>query len=170
MLFRSTERDIEATCDCPDGWRPPCAHATALYAVLAEALEGDPFLLFTLRGRTSDQLIASLRTAWGDDPTWPSANPNEAEDAPAGAWFASPEPLQDLQLSLGEATQPAAGLLALGPPPRGGEDLLRALTPLYEAGARAALALARVGEPEATAPPAPPRDHEPRSGEPLTER
>jgi uncharacterized Zn finger protein len=43
--------EVETDCDCGD-WASPCAHGAALHHLVAEALEGDPLLLFTLRGRT----------------------------------------------------------------------------------------------------------------------
>jgi len=36
-------REIDQHCDCDD-WNDPCAHVSAVHSVLADALDGDPFL------------------------------------------------------------------------------------------------------------------------------
>ena len=44
-------------------------HISAVYYLLAEEFDGDPFLIFKLRGRTKDQIIEALRAlrSAGDD-------------------------------------------------------------------------------------------------------
>jgi hypothetical protein len=130
--------EIEGDCSCTD-FAHPCAHVAAVHAVLAEALDGDPFLLFTLRGRPPDLLLADLRRAWGDDqPVRPEARAEDdidPEDFPGRGWEL------DIGFTIQPSTSVASGLLALGPPPGQG-DLLRSLAPLYEAGAAAALEVA----------------------------
>ncbi len=61
LLPRSYE-ELRASCTCPDAANP-CKHTAAVYYVLAERLDADPFALFTLRGRTREELIDSLRGA-----------------------------------------------------------------------------------------------------------
>jgi uncharacterized Zn finger protein len=39
----------------------PCKHTAAVYYILAERFDEDPFALFTLRGRTKEELVESLR-------------------------------------------------------------------------------------------------------------
>ncbi|MBA2320922.1 MAG: hypothetical protein H0V89_07195 [Deltaproteobacteria bacterium] len=132
--------EIEGDCSCSD-FAHPCAHVAAVHAVLADALDGDPFLLLTLRGRTPEQLLGSLRRAWGDDAPVRSFEGRAEEDLSASGFDFSPIPLPNMAFSLGRAETPAVGLRALGPPP-GQMEILRALTPLYEAGASAALEIA----------------------------
>ncbi len=135
-------RDVDADCDCDNAWRLPCAHAAAVYAVLADALDGDPFLLLTLRGRSRPQLLNELRVAWGDkQPLRRDDDEAEEEPPPTGNWYSSPQPLGQIPYSFADAETATAGLRALGPPPGGETDLHRALVPLYEAGARHALEL-----------------------------
>jgi uncharacterized Zn finger protein len=133
--------EIEGDCDCDD-YMKPCAHMAAVHNVLAEAIDGEPFLLFTIRGRPRTQLLAEMRKAWGDtsisSPISVEEEPPETDEA---GWFASPEPLPAFDFRFHEAEKVAAGLRALGPPP-GDADLHRALDPLYEAGAAAALEMA----------------------------
>jgi uncharacterized Zn finger protein len=140
--------EIDGDCDCGD-WAVPCTHGAALHHVLAEALDGEPFLLFTLRGRTREQLLAELRKSWGDTATRPppedrkarKAAPEEAEGDP----FTSPEAPPPLAFRFGASTG-APAVLELGPL-AGDDDLHRALQPLYDAGAAAALAIALAERP-----------------------
>jgi uncharacterized Zn finger protein len=58
-LFPTNSHDIDADCGCDD-WSSPCKHVAATHYVLGEALDRDPFLLFELRGRTKEQVLAGL--------------------------------------------------------------------------------------------------------------
>jgi len=64
-VFPVKEADLATDCDCPD-WANPCKHVAATHYVLGEALDRDPFLLFELRGRTKEQVLAALRSARAD--------------------------------------------------------------------------------------------------------
>ena len=59
-LFPRSAKDIKADCSCPD-FANPCKHIAAVYYLLGEQFDGDPFLLFVLRGKTKEQIIESLR-------------------------------------------------------------------------------------------------------------
>jgi len=61
-LFPERRAEIDADCDCPE-WSPICHHVAAVLVLLADQLDEDPFLLLRLRGRTYEQVIASLRAA-----------------------------------------------------------------------------------------------------------
>lgn len=58
-LFPINSHDIDSDCGCED-WANPCKHVAATHYVLGEALDNDPFLLFELRGRTKEQVLAAL--------------------------------------------------------------------------------------------------------------
>lgn len=60
-LFPSTEGELETECTCPD-WANPCKHVAATHYILGEQFDEDPFLLFRLRGRSQEQIIAALRS------------------------------------------------------------------------------------------------------------
>jgi uncharacterized Zn finger protein len=53
-------RDILTECSCPD-YSNPCKHIAAVYYLLGEQFDQDPFLIFTLRGRTRERVIEALR-------------------------------------------------------------------------------------------------------------
>jgi uncharacterized Zn finger protein len=143
MRLLPDSEEISGDCDCSD-YLLPCAHMAAVHTVLAQALDGEPFLLLTLRGRPREQLLNDLRYAWGD--TSPFQTPeSKFEEAPpdTAEWFDSPTPLPET-VRFSFALRPdatAIGLRALGPAPGKG-DLFRALSPLYEAGAAAAAEIA----------------------------
>jgi uncharacterized Zn finger protein len=59
-LFPEDPSEVDFLCTCPDPVRP-CKHISALYLVIGEQLDNDPFVLFELRGRSRQQVIAALR-------------------------------------------------------------------------------------------------------------
>ena len=58
-LFPEKLRDLETSCSCPD-WSNPCKHIAAVYYLLGEEFDRDPFLIFKLRGMSREELLASL--------------------------------------------------------------------------------------------------------------
>ncbi len=59
-LFPTSTRDLVTDCSCPD-YSNPCKHIAAVYYLLGEQFDHDPFLIFTLRGRTREEVIEALR-------------------------------------------------------------------------------------------------------------
>lgn len=59
-LFPLTKFDIHSKCSCPDKANP-CKHIGAVYYLLGDRFSDDPFVLFQLRGRTKEQVMADLR-------------------------------------------------------------------------------------------------------------
>jgi uncharacterized Zn finger protein len=59
-LFPAKMQEIQTRCSCPDSSNP-CKHIAAVYYLLGEQFDLDPFLIFTLRGRTREQVIEALR-------------------------------------------------------------------------------------------------------------
>ncbi len=60
-LFPAKLRDLETNCSCPD-WSNPCKHIAAVYYLLGEEFDRDPFLIFRLRGLSREELIELLGT------------------------------------------------------------------------------------------------------------
>lgn len=54
------EHEIEMKCSCPD-WALPCKHIAAVFYVMGDMFDEDPFLLFHLRGRSKDMIMKGLR-------------------------------------------------------------------------------------------------------------
>jgi len=59
-LFPASEKELDTDCSCPD-WANPCKHIAAVYYLLAERFDEDPFLIFKLRGQTKEEIIGMLR-------------------------------------------------------------------------------------------------------------
>jgi uncharacterized Zn finger protein len=53
-------KDLKTSCSCPD-WSNPCKHIAAVYYLLGEEFDRDPFLIFKLRGKSRDELLRILR-------------------------------------------------------------------------------------------------------------
>ncbi|HEX2584352.1 MAG TPA: hypothetical protein VHL14_04415, partial [Steroidobacteraceae bacterium] len=70
-LFPINSHDIDSDCGCDD-WANPCKHVAATHYVLGEALDTDPFLLFELRGRTKEQVLAALSQLRSAEPGLPA--------------------------------------------------------------------------------------------------
>jgi uncharacterized Zn finger protein len=87
-LFPAKESDLETNCSCPD-WSNPCKHTAAVYCLLGEEFDRDPFLLFTLRGITRDELMTALVGLRGSGETEETETPEFAEPleaSPAAFW------------------------------------------------------------------------------------
>jgi uncharacterized Zn finger protein len=59
FLFPEKLQDLKTACSCPD-WSNPCKHIAAVYYLLAEEFDRDPFLIFKLRGMNREDLVAML--------------------------------------------------------------------------------------------------------------
>ncbi|HEY1190765.1 MAG TPA: SWIM zinc finger family protein [Gemmata sp.] len=157
-LFPKALKEITTECSCPD-YSNPCKHIAAVYYLLGEEFDRDPFLLFRLRGADREMVCGRL-AAPGAPAQLPGPVPEPVaapEPLPAGAasfWAAAPLPA-DL---CGEVRLPpvsAAGPKRLGGFPfwRGTERFLDALAVTYPAAARRGLALYEIdGAPDAAAP------------------
>ncbi|MBK6433342.1 SWIM zinc finger family protein [Candidatus Amarolinea dominans] len=59
-LFPQTQQDLTTKCSCPDAANP-CKHLAAVFYLLGERFDQDPFLIFRLRGRTREEILGALR-------------------------------------------------------------------------------------------------------------
>lgn len=55
-LFPRTSKDLVTDCSCPD-WSNPCKHVAAVYYLLGETFDNDPFLIFKMRGMDRQELM-----------------------------------------------------------------------------------------------------------------
>jgi len=78
-LFPRKGDDLVTNCTCPD-WSNPCKHIAAVYYLLAEQFDCDPFLIFKLRGRTKEQIIEALRSMRSAGALQESDNTDAAEE------------------------------------------------------------------------------------------
>jgi uncharacterized Zn finger protein len=172
-LFPVSADGFESACSCPD-WENPCKHIAAVYFLLAEAFDRDPFLIFAWRGRDKAQLLAGLRerrrgerskeatrlTAVTDESEsskagqfgWPSAEDESAtpQDAGLTSLWRRDADIATVEIRPRLAVAPDLVLRQLDPAPLGAEgpSIVEALRPLYEAmtAGGAALALGESGE------------------------
>ncbi len=61
-LFPQSPRDLTLDCTCPD-WEVPCKHLAAVFYLLAERFDRDPFEILAWRGRGREDLLDDLRAA-----------------------------------------------------------------------------------------------------------
>lgn len=54
-LFPERQRDLTTECSCPD-WSNPCKHVAAVYYLLGEEFDRDPFLILRMRGVPREEL------------------------------------------------------------------------------------------------------------------
>ena len=151
-LFPTRMRDLTTDCSCPDVANP-CKHIAAVYYLLGEEFDRDPFLIFRLRGMSREDLLRVLEEmeAAAQPPAREDAKRIAPDDPGAGAsapaaesnasfWRAGAIPDDAVPERLGSET-PGALLLRLGAFPfwRGPEPLPDALLPVYEGASAAAL-------------------------------
>lgn len=97
-LFPTTSGDLKTACSCPDQANP-CKHVAAVYYLLGEEFDRDPFLVFRLRGIDRDEIVeaiggsAALRGAPVAAPERPEPEAlDEDETLPEEEAEAAPEP------------------------------------------------------------------------------
>jgi uncharacterized Zn finger protein len=142
-LFPEKLNDLTTDCSCPD-WSNPCKHIAAVYYLLGEEFDRDPFLLFRLRGLDRDELLRSLgsakpaaKAATQQRPTSP---PEPLPADPAAFWTKGRIP-DDLQSGVNVPRVSAALPRRLGNFPfwRGSTHFLETLEATYRNAAAAGL-------------------------------
>jgi uncharacterized Zn finger protein len=68
-LFPQSIADVRTECSCPDSSNP-CKHVAAVYYLIGEEFDRDPFLLFALRGVERDAILPALAM---EEPHWQTA-------------------------------------------------------------------------------------------------
>jgi uncharacterized Zn finger protein len=153
-LFPASRGDLETHCSCPD-WANPCKHVAAVYYLLGERFDEDPFLLFELRGMGQEAIAAALRERRAAEapvvePLPPLPERVEAvealslEEMLSSFWTAGPG-LEALSFHISAPQIEMALLKRLGLPALpgvDGEGLLRQMERVYAGVTGQALALA----------------------------
>jgi uncharacterized Zn finger protein len=95
-LFPDPAKDLQTHCSCPD-WSNPCKHIAAVYYLLGEEFDRDPFLIFKLRGMEREGLVelfggftANADVAF-DEPV-PALPREPLPTSPPDFWHAGPLP------------------------------------------------------------------------------
>jgi len=115
-LFPARLDDLKTDCSCPD-WSNPCKHIAAVYYLLAERFDRDPFLLLRLRGTSREAFVALLGEA-GPAPAAepPAAPPQPLAADPRAFWQGRPVPA-DLFGAAAVPDAPSPLSATLGPLP-----------------------------------------------------
>ena len=58
-LFIKNSDDIDMSCTCPD-YAVPCKHIAAVFYILAENFDTDPFLMLLLRGKDKQEIMSAV--------------------------------------------------------------------------------------------------------------
>ena len=148
-LFPASRGDLKTQCSCPD-YSNPCKHIAAVYYLLGEQFDSDPFLLFRLRGKTKDEIMSLLRARRAQsaiveedreaEPLKPAEPIEPLEADPDRFWHGSAE-LIDFRVTIAAPPIDAAPIKRLGSPKfwHGKQDFVVLLTGAYRAIAQAAL-------------------------------
>jgi uncharacterized Zn finger protein len=148
-LFPRKLGDLSTACSCPDSSNP-CKHIAAVYYLLGEEFDRDPFLMFRLRGMTREELLERLGRA-----TASTSSRRVPDDQPAEASLvALPDPLSAEPETFWNGSLKEGWLGAVAIPPvaaalpkrlgsfpfwRGTEPFLKAVEPIYKAAAQRGL-------------------------------
>jgi hypothetical protein len=170
-LFPVSAAELDSACSCPD-WENPCKHIAAVYYLLAEAFDRDPFLIFAWRGRTKEELLGSLRARRrGSSPHggpeshvateasdagpfgWPVPDPDRHAPtllAEGMSWWGADADLTAIEIRPRLAIAPDLVLRQLDPDPLGadGEVIADALRVMFEAITAGSAALALEEAPD----------------------
>jgi uncharacterized Zn finger protein len=95
-LFPKSLKEIETECSCPD-WSNPCKHIAAVYYLLGEEFDRDPFLLFRLRGMDREMICRRISApdvkSQPAAPTEPPPAPEPLPDDATAFWANTPLPV-----------------------------------------------------------------------------
>jgi uncharacterized Zn finger protein len=80
-LFPNEGSDLETDCSCPD-WSNPCKHVAAVYYLLGEEFDRDPFLIFKLRGIGREELTGLVGSQPGTSLSTELEPPPSSEPLP----------------------------------------------------------------------------------------
>jgi len=141
-LFPASSAELAMQCSCPD-WQVPCKHIAAVFYLLAETFDDDPFAILAWRGRDRAELLANLHVLRGAGaPSVVDQDLGEPAGVPLadclGSYFAAPAPLPVTSPAATSSAAlldqlPSVGIMVRGQP------LTELLLPAYVAfGERAA--------------------------------
>ena len=145
-LFPSRMRDLETDCSCPD-FANPCKHIAAVYLLLGEEFDRDPFLIFRMRGIERDELLGpDLRRSAEASALMAPTLPPETLPVNPDAFWGQPEWNDNYDDLIGPARVPdeAAALprqLGRFPFWQGNEEFQTALEDVYARASQAGLEL-----------------------------
>jgi uncharacterized Zn finger protein len=116
-LLPAERDDMVTTCSCPD-LANPCKHIAAVHYLLGERFDADPFLMFLLRGRSREEIVAALRARRaGPEPDGTSEVESAASEADMATFWSGPSQTDEVALRFALPESDALAVKRLGPPP-----------------------------------------------------
>lgn len=119
------KRDLSTNCSCPDSANP-CKHIAAVYYILGERFDEDPFFIFLLRGRSKEELMETLRkrraaSVQETEKEKPEAVKTEAREEPpelvvGSSFWDLKKPLDEFRIEIDRPEVKAAAVKRLGEP------------------------------------------------------
>ena len=102
-MFPDRSDDLDTDCSCPD-WSNPCKHIAAVYLLLGEEFDRDPFPIFRMRGMDREDLLGKEFRQSAQNIEGPPLAPEPLPEDPEAFWA---NPLPALAgVDLGTATVP----------------------------------------------------------------
>jgi len=114
-LFPSVEGDLRTHCTCPD-LANPCKHIAAAHYLLGERFDEDPFLMFLLRGRSQDEIVAALRARRGGPESEATPEVEPVAEADLSTFWTAPPQAEEVALHFALPESDALAVKRLGPP------------------------------------------------------
>ena len=115
-LFPTDANDMRTTCSCPDTANP-CKHIAAVHYLLGERFDEDPFLMFLLRGRGRDEIVAALRERRGGSASEAAPEAEQTVEADLSTFWSVPPQTEEVALHFALPESDALAVKRLGPPP-----------------------------------------------------
>lgn len=115
-LFPTDAGDMRTRCTCPD-MANPCKHIAAVHYLLGERFDDDPFVMFRLRGRSRDEIVAALRRlrTGAEREAVPEGEP--AVESDLSTFWSAPPQTDEVALHFALPESDALAVKRLGPPP-----------------------------------------------------
>jgi uncharacterized Zn finger protein len=131
-LLPQSRTDINTKCSCPDAANP-CKHIAAVYYLLGERFDEDPFLIFQMRGRTREQIMDALHarraaaSGTAEEQPLVTAEPVAPLESRLTDFYAAAPDLDTIAIQVAAPTVDAALFKRLGTAPAGSDAALRQL-------------------------------------------
>jgi uncharacterized Zn finger protein len=114
-LFPAAEGDMRTRCSCPD-WANPCKHIAAVHYLLGERFDDDPFLMFLLRGRSQDEIVAALRARRAGPEAEATPEVERLGEPDIAMFWSAPPQTEEVALHFALPESDALAVKRLGPP------------------------------------------------------
>lgn len=155
-LFPKSPREIKSECSCPD-FANPCKHIAAVFYILAEEFDRNPFMIFQVRGRDRESLLSELRQqrAGSEDEEQVKKRATQGSEIEGKIRFDESfwkmgAAAKGLQITIEEPVVEMSTLKRLGIPPFWAikKDFMKEMSRLYKTVSERSMEIAYKGEKE----------------------